>query len=384
MSITLPAVYTDRMSLKPTIWIEVSKSAFEHNVRTVRALTRPETKLMAVVKSNAYGHGLVATAKIFTKAGADWLGVFSIDEAIELRKKGVRAPILVMGPTDIGNFKTALRYKLRVTIYDRSVLQNTAIKISAKLPIHIKIDTGLSRQGVPMERVQEFFGAIPRGLTIEGIYSHLADPEDFEKQAFSRFQSKNFETAIEIARNFGYGKLIKHLVASDGLLSFPQGEFDMVRVGLFLYGLWPSDSFQKQFKSIQLQPALSWKTRIAQVKKIPKGAYVGYGITERMKHDTIIAVVPIGYWDGYPRSLSSRGVVLVGGKRCRVLGRISMNMTVVDATDAGVVHAGDEAVLIGRQGESFIGAEELAEFAGTISHEIVTRINPLLPRIVVQ
>lgn len=332
---------------------------------------------MAVVKSNAYGHGLVECGRIFAKAGANWLGVFSLDEAIALRKKNIRAPILVLGYTEPERFKEALRYKTSITVVDPDVLKF----IPKKLPIHVKIETGLSRQGVQGDRLEEFFAAIPAGVTVEGIFSHLADPLDVNGKRYSQFQKSNFDRAIEIAENFGFKNLIKHLNASDGMLSFPQGEYDMIRAGILLYGCWPSYDFQSHFRSIELRPALSWKARVAQVKEIPKDSFVGYGLTEKVSRATRIAVLPVGYFDGYPRSLSSKGVVLLNGLRCQVIGRVSMNMIVADVTDVGAVRSGDEAVLIGAQGKSLIGAEEVADRAGTISYEIITRINPLVARI---
>lgn len=368
-------------------WVEVSRHALEHNVAAIRNIIRPETKLMAVVKSNAYGHGLVECGRIFSRAGlpsrqagADWLGVFSLDEAIELRKKNIRAPILILGHTEPERFKEALKYKTSITVVDRDALRF----IPKKLPIHIKIETGLSRQGVQADRFDEFFAAIPAGTHVEGIFSHLADPLDVNGRRYSQFQKKNFDHAIEIARHYGFENLMKHLNASDGMLSFPQGEYDMIRAGILLYGVWPSFEFQSHFRSIDLIPALTWKTRVIQVKKIPKDSYVGYGLTERVDRDTLIAVLPVGYYDGYPRSLSSKGIVLINGVRCQVLGRVSMNMIVTDITDAGVVHTGNEAVLIGRQGNVMVGAEELADRANAISYEVITRINPLLPRTVIE
>ena len=392
-------------------WIEVSKHVLNNNLLAVRQLLNPGVKLMAVVKSNAYGHGLVETAKILCghksskiqlsgsttkhlvveslseslseplsdELLSDWLGVDSIDEAILLRQNGIKAPILVMGYTPPERFTEAVQYNLRLTAYNSfpdPIILNTCPLL------HLKIDTGMSRQGVLVSDLAQFFKSWPEGLEVEGVYTHFANADNLTDRRYPNLQLSNFKKALNVLNQHGIKPNITHASATTGLLTMPQeAQFDMVRVGIALYGLWPSVEFRKKFKNIKIKPALSWKTRIVQIKTIKKGTPVGYGVTERVKKDTKTAILPVGYYDGYFRALSSIGYVLIGGQKCKILGRISMNLMVVDVSNVKNPKVWDEVVLIGQQKKSCITVEELADRIGTISYEIVSRINPLLPRI---
>ena len=369
-------------------WVEVDKEALTENARIVRGLLGTNTRLMAVVKSNAYGHGLIETAKIFSKKSANWLGVDNVDEAICLRKVGVKVPIMVLGYTSSEMIKTSNKYNLRFTVYESGIIDDFSKIRSKKSKIpkfHIKIDTGMSRQGVTIDDLPNFLKSIPKNFDIEGILSHLANADNLSDRTFPDFQLGEFNRALIMFKDCGFKPKIKHISATTGLLTLPQeSQLDMVRVGIALYGLWPSPEFREKFNSpghgLGIVPALSWKTRIAQIKKIKAGTSVGYGVTEKVDKDSVIAVLPVGYYDGYFRKLSSAAEVLVGGKRCKILGRISMNLSVVDISVAKNPRVLDEVVLIGKQGGEEITAEELAEKAETISYEVVSRINPLLPR----
>src|SRR3989344_1771486 len=255
-------------------WVEVSESAIRNNVKVVKKLLNPETKLMAVVKSNAYGHG-PATAGLFSKYGVDWFGVDNIDEAIELRKQGIRKPILVLGYTPLERARDAVFYNVQSTIYDAGWFKSSKLK-SKNYKLHLKIDTGMSRQGVLVDDLPKLLRQIPKGLNFEVI----------------------------------------HAAATTGLLTMPESHLDLVRAGVALYGLWPSVEFAKKFQHLNLKPVLSWRTRIVQIKNISRGTPIGYGIAEQVKKKTTIGVLPVGYYDGYSRNLSSLGEVLVNGKRC--------------------------------------------------------------------
>ena len=371
-------------------WVEVSKKALLNNVEIVRRLLKPGVKLMAVVKSNAYGHGLLETAKILGSgttaqrhaplSRSIWLGVDNIDEAILLRISGIKSPVLVMGFTPKERFGEAARHDLRLTLYN---------KISpgdyAKIKFHLKIDSGMSRQGVTLADLPRFIKTLPRGTNIEGVFTHFANADNLQDRSYPDLQFNNFKKALQILEESGINPTIRHVSATTGLLTMPEAQFDMVRIGLALYGLWPSAEFVKKFNpptgGLGLEPTLSWKTRIAQIKKIKKNTPVGYGITERVKKDSTIAVLPVGYYDGYDRGLSSIEEVLISGRRCKVLGRISMNLMVVDVSDVNNPKVWDEVILIGTQGTEQITAEELAGKIGTIGYEVVSRINPLLPRV---
>ncbi|MBI2057522.1 MAG: alanine racemase [Candidatus Yanofskybacteria bacterium] len=362
-------------------WVEVSKRNLEHNIKTIKSLTGDKL-LMGVVKSNAYGHGLVETAKLFLKYGVDWLGVDNVDEAVLLRKAKINSPVLVLGYTPVALFSLAARYKIKLTLYGEEIF-NQPSKFKKGIDFHLKIDTGMSRQGVLVSDLPIFLSNLKNfpEIKIEGVFTHFANADNLSDPSYPRQQLANFREALEIIKRFDITPKIIHAAATTGLFALPEAMFDMVRVGVAFYGLWPSQEFKNRFSSFNLKPALNWKTRIVQIKKIPKGTPVGYGITEKVKKDSLIALLPIGYYDGYFRALSSIGEVLVSGRRCKILGRISMNLSVVDVSAVNGAKVGDEMVLIGQMGGERVTAEEIAKKLGTISYEVVSRINPLLPRI---
>ena len=377
-------------------WVEVDKKALLNNAKIVRGLLKPGTQLMAVVKSNAYGHGLVETAKIFCGFGADlvkspngdhgasWLGVDSLDEAILLREVGIKTPILVMGYTSAERIKKSAIYDLRFTIYDSEIpkwISKNCKLETENCKLHLKIDTGMSRQGVTLADLPKFIKKLPKGTKIEGVFTHFANADNLHDRNYPNLQLANFKKALEILEKSGIKPTIRHASATTGLLTMPEAQFDMVRVGIALYGLWPSIEFAQKFDDLDLKPALSWKTRIVQIKKIKKNTPIGYGITEKVKQDSTIAILPVGYYDGYFRNLSSASEVLIGGQRCKILGRISMNLSVADISNVKNVQIWDEVVLIGGQNKERITAEELAKKADAISYEVVSRINPLLSRV---
>ncbi len=365
------------MSHKYKTWVEISKKALRNNAEVARRLLMPDTKLLAVVKANAYGHGLVETSNLFSNL-TDWFGVDNIDEAVLLRKTGIKMPVLVMGHTSADRFPEAVKHGIRLTIYN-----SLPSDISPSLTLHLKVDTGMSRQGVTVLDLPNFLKLLPKNANIEGVFTHFADADNLKDGSYTGLQLANFKYALEILEKHHIKPKIIHTSATTGLLTMPETQFNMVRLGIALYGLWPSAEFEKKFKKLNLQPALTWKTRVAQIKNIKKGVSVGYGITEKVKRDSIIGVLPVGYYDGYDRFLSSIGEVLVGGKRCKILGRVSMNLMVADISNVKNPKLWDEVILIGEQDNEHITAEELAEKIGTISYEVVSRINPLLPRVVI-
>ncbi len=368
------------MAHQPDTWLELSRSAAVANAATIRALINPGVILLSVIKANGYGHGLVPMAKIL-KQHIDWFGVFTLDEAIELRSAGIRNPVLVLGRTNPVRFAQAKRLGgVRLTL----CLAEELRRVPQGLAVHIKVDTGLSRLGVPAAEFEALLANAPRSLNIEGIYSHLADAENFKDDSYTHQQFVRFENALAQAAALSKNPELTHILASDGILRFPEQNRQLVRCGILLYGLWPNEEFEKRYgTTVPLRPVLSFKSRLMSIKTIPKGTKVGYAVTERVKRDSRVAVVPVGYRDGYGRTLSSNGVMLVRGVRCKVLGRISMNMTVIDITAVPAAAVGDEVVLIGRQLNAEITALELARLSGTITYEVVTRINPLIPRIYV-
>jgi alanine racemase len=266
---------------------------------------------------------------------------------------------------------------------------STAASVDHPAKVHLKIETGTSRQGIHVQDLQGFLGHLKElsNLKLEGAFTHFANIEDTTDDSYATRQMARFESALEVFAEAGMTPEITHTACSAAVMLHPATHRSMIRTGIALYGLWPSDetkvSMRHLGKDITLTPALTWKTRILQVKPLAAGTPVSYGLTEKVTRDSRIAVLPVGYWDGYDRGLSSVGEVLIRGKRAKVLGRVCMNMTIVDVTDIPDAMDGDEVVLLGRQGNESISAEEIARKLGTINYEIVTRINPLLPHITV-
>jgi alanine racemase len=373
-------------------WVEVDSEALKNNLSEFRRLIGKDRLLLATVKANAYGHGLEEVSRIVLQAGADWLGVHTLEEGIELRRSGMKCPILVLGYVAFEDLENAVKHNLRLTVYSMETVRRLGSLRPAygkTIPIHIKTETGTHRQGVPMEEVLPFIKEVNAQptLTIEGISSHFANIEDTTDHSYARYQLKNFQEVCEHLDKEGIEIPVKHIACTAAVILFPETLFDMVRVGIGLYGLWPSKEtyvscLLRNRDPSRLKPVLSWKTRIAQLKKIPKGAYIGYGCTYRTTRETLLGVLPVGYYDGYSRAFSNVSHVLIKGQRAPVRGRVAMDFTMVDVTDIPGLKEEDEVVLIGKSGEERITADALASFAGTINYEIVARINPQIPRIV--
>ena len=369
-------------------WIEVDKAAIKKNYEAFRKLIPKHSKLMAVVKSNAYGHGLVDFSENITKLGIDWLGVDSVVEGLTLRKEGVTLPILVLGFTLPEMLDLAVENNISLTVSHSYLLEQIQKKTFAKkLKVHIKVDTGMHRQGFlesDREYLLSLLTACKDKIEIEGLYTHFATAKDPSSLEYTCGQIDMFKRWKEIFMKEGYS-FLSHASATAGTILFPEAHFDMVRVGAGLYGLWPSskvrDSFQDTF---ELHPTLSWKTLVVETKKISSGAFIGYDMSEKLVRDSVIGICPIGYWHGFPRYLSNTGVVLVKEKRCKILGRVSMDMIVIDLTDVSRVEIGDEVVIIGQSGGEEITAYEFADMgnAPNPSHyEAITRINPLIKKL---
>ena len=373
-------------------WVEINKKALQNNIRQFQELIGRHVKLMAVVKANAYGHGLVEVARIAAKSGVPWIGVDSIDEAIKLKKAGIKTPILILGYTLISRLGNVVKYNFRQVVYNKETIKEL-VRLRGATPksikIHLKVETGTSRQGLEKEELLELAKIIKKypQIEIEGIYTHYANIEDTTDHSYARTQLKKFKQAVELLEKNGIKIPIKHTACSAATILFPETYFDMVRLGISMYGLWPSKetfvSAKEKNRKLKLEPVLTWKTRVAQIKKIKAGMPISYGLTERASRDLKIAVLPIGYFDGYDRKLSGIGNVLIKGKRCRVLGRVCMNMIMVNVSHNKTIKLEDEVVILGKQGSEIIFVEELAQKIGTINYEVVTRINPLIPRILV-
>lgn len=375
-------------------WIEIDKQALLHNLEQFLRLTGPSRRVMCVIKSNAYGHGLREVSKIilhstFSIQHSIWLGVDSIDEAIALREQGITLPILTLGYVPLDRLAEAVLQDIRLTVYNMETL-DALWRITAGRPqmiarIHVKVDTGISRQGILPEKLMEFVRSIPKGVELEGVSTHFANIEDTTDHSYARLQLERFQKVIADLEAAGISVPVKHAACSAAAVLFPETHFDMVRAGISLYGIWSSKetlvSAGSRSDNLALRPVLSWKTRVAQIKTIPAGTPVSYGLTERVSRESRLAVIPVGYYDGFDRRLSSVGNVLVCGKRAKIIGRVCMNMMMADVTDIPEAALEDEVVLIGRQGDERISVDEVAQKIGTIPYELLARLNPILPRV---
>jgi len=377
-----------------TNWVEVSRGALEHNLALFRRLLKPGTGILAVVKANAYGHGLEQVAPLCVSAGVEMLGVHTADEVASLRRMGIGIPIMVMGYLAPGQVAEVVDRDVHVLVSSYQVLDALAARaraLAAPLNVHVKVDTGTHRQGVdPAEAVKLALAAREAGLTVAGIATHFANIEDTTDHSYAYLQLERFRGAVAaVQERIGPVKWV-HAACSAAALLFREADFGMVRVGISLYGHWPSKETHLSWllehgrDGVKLEPVLAWRARVGQVKEVEVGAPIGYGLTYRPTRTSRIAVLPVGYSEGYPRALSSRSRVLIAGRPAPVVGRVCMNIFMVDVTDIPGVRDGDVATLIGTDGDERISAEELAENAGTINYEILARLSPLLPRIVVE
>jgi alanine racemase len=373
--------------MRAKTWVEVNRANLVHNLAEFRKRLAPGTALMAVVKSNAYGHGAreVATSILGSpKANDVWFGVDSVQEGAALRKHVGRAPILVLGYTPHDHLALAAKHDLRLTIYNRETIRALlATKTRGTIRVHVKVETGTTRQGVGERELLDFVKTIKRtpGLLFEGLSTHYANIEDTADPRYAMLQRHRFEYAEALLERAGIRVPMKHTACTAAILLFPETHFNLARLGIGLYGLWPSSKVRDdgRARGIHLRPALVWKTIIAQIKAVPKGTPVGYGLSERVRRASRIAVLPIGYWDGFDRGLSSCGEVFIRGKRCKIVGRVCMNMCMADVTHISGVRAEDEVTLLGKT----VSADEIAQKLETVNYEIVTRINPLIPRVLV-
>ena len=367
-------------------WVEIDKSAIAKNYRVFRKLIGKKTMFMAVVKSNAYGHNLHEFAPEMARLGVDWLGVDSITEALALRKGGVQTPILVLGFILPSRYADARKSRVALTISSHAQLEEVLKLQPSKVPlhIHIKVDTGMHRQGFQLHEANALLASIagaPTGIfNVEGLYTHFAEAKDPRNGDSTRRQIAEFEVWKKLFYEMGHNP-IAHAAATGGAMLYPSAHFDMVRIGIGCYGLWPSEEAERYLsRTTTLHPILSWKSTVGEVKSVKKGERVGYDLTQMLTRDSRIAVIPVGYWHGIPRLVSGKGRVLIAGKSAGILGRVSMDMIVVDVTDIPKVAMGSFVTLIGRDGKEAIPASEIAKFASTTHYEIVTRLNPLMQR----
>jgi alanine racemase len=372
-----------KVFFRPT-WIEIDKSDFHFNLKKIKEDLAKDTKVMAVVKANAYGHGGIALAKEAQAAGLQWLAVSSIEEGIQLREAGIKTNILILGNIfPFENFQVTIVHSLTptiATIGEFIALEELAVKINKRISFHLQVDTGMGRVGALPEAAYPLLQKIAQSSEVRmtGMYTHFAVADT--DPVFTKIQIDVFTKIVRFSKvNLGL-RFIVHSANSAALFKYKKSHLDMVRPGLSLYGLNP---FKHSDRFLKLKPVLSWKTKIAFLKKVSAGFCVSYGRTFVASKTSIIATLPVGYADGLNRLLSNRGDVLVGGKRCPIVGRITMDMTMVDVSDVKGVLLGDEVVIIGTQGSEQIKTDELAKLQDTINYEVTCAISSRVPRIIV-
>lgn len=365
--------------------IEISKGALYKNIASFKRLMKRNVKFCAVIKANAYGHGMNEVADLI-KDKVDFFAVDNADDALSLRKSGIKIPILVMGYIPVHEIGKIIENDISFVAYRKKFLEKiVSLNPKSKAKIHIKIETGLNRQGIKsgeLESLLKFILKYKEQIRVEGAYTHFANIEDTLEPGFAFMQMENFKKELNTIYKRGIKPNLIHASASAGTILYPEFNFDMVRVGIGLYGYWPSQetavsALVKKMK-VKLNPVLTWKSVVAQIKVVNKGESVGYGRTWYALKNTRIAVIPVGYSDGYDRGLSGLGKVFIKNKPCPVIGRIAMNMFMADITAAKGVKEEDEVVILDRR----FSADEAAALLGTINYEIISRISPLLPRVV--
>jgi alanine racemase len=381
------------MQLKNNInktWVEISKKALFHNIGIFRKSVGKNVKIAAVVKANAYGHGLKEIVPLL-KNKVDLLAVDNIDEALTIHKINGSIPVLILGYTTLANLSLPIENNISFVVYNMETLKKiVSLKLEKPAKIHLKIETGLNRQGIAKEDLPNFLKYIKNHkdfISLEGVYTHFANIEDTLDPTFAKEQLIEFKKALKVIKKEGFKPPLIHCAASAGTLLYPETHFSMVRVGFGIYGWWMSletrVSLLAQKRNLDLRPVLTWKSIVAQIKQIDIGESVGYGRSWFAARKTKIAVIPVGYSDGYDRRLSNIGRVIINGVHANVVGRVAMNMIMIDVTDVKNVKLENEVALLGNKDDLKVSADEIAKKIGTINYEVVSKINPLLPRIIV-
>ena len=374
---------------------EIDLKAIAHNIKELRRITNDNAKLMAVVKANGYGHGAIEVAGCALQNGAEILGVARIEEGIQVRNAGIETPILIFGYTPPQQAAALMEYDLIQSVHTPLAARELSEAVASrgkKLKIHLKVDTGMGRLGllpqdytsknpeaVSADAIEETLAiAGLKGLELEGIFTHFATADSTDK-SYAEDQLDLFMSYLNRLRRSGFEPSVRHAANSAALIDMPQSHLDMVRPGIAIYGLSPSDEIIN--KQVTLKPAMALKSKIIQLKEVPAGFAVSYGSTYKTQKPTTIATVPVGYADGLNRLLSSRGQMLVHGQRAPIIGRVCMDLTMLDVGQIDRVQMGDEVVIFGRQRNSSLSVDEMASLLNTINYEIVTSITARVPRV---
>lgn len=372
--------------IKPLTWVTVNQNALIYNLQQFRELIGSDKLLMPVIKSNAYGHGFEEVARILNHdKNVNRICVVNLEEAIKLINIDITKPIFILSFYQLDKvlLTKAIQHQVIFSIYDLSqakILNDIAKQLKTYVKIHLEIDTGTSRTGILPQNTLSFIKKLQpyKNLFIEGIWSHFASSE--EDSNYTYYQLNQFKNLIKNLENSKISIPIKHMACSASSILYRESLFNGIRLGLSLYGLYPTI---KAKPKIHLKPVLSWYTTIIQIKDLNPYTKIGYGGTYTTKRKTKLAIIPVGYWDGYDRLFSNKAKVIIRDKKCSLRGRVCMNLSMIDITKVKNAQVGDSVILIGKSKNQIITAEDLAQWANTINYEIVTRINPLIPRIII-
>ncbi|MBU3133841.1 alanine racemase [Clostridium gasigenes] len=365
------------------VWAEIDLDCIKHNMIEIRKQVG-EKIIIAIVKADAYGHGAIDVASVLLENGADKLGVAVITEALELRKSGIEAPILILGYTPLDFTKDLIDQNIEQTVYslDYAIgLSEIALKEGKQIDIHIAIDTGMGRLGfLPNEESLDDIEKINnlKNINIKGIFTHFSSADETDKE-YTMMQLNKFKQFNKSLEDRGIKIKEKHLSNSAAILDMEEAYFDAVRPGIIIYGYYPSNEVIKE--KINLKPALTLKSNIVHVKVLPKGEYISYGREFKTERESIIATLPIGYADGYTRALYKKGKVIINGKSAPIVGRICMDQCMIDITDVGPVKVGDEVILIGEDQGIKFNADDIAKLLNTINYEVLCLIGKRIPRV---
>ncbi len=364
---------------------EINLDNIAHNIKQIKSRINKDTKLLAVVKADAYGHGAVEVSKICLYSGADLLGVATCDEGVQLRNASIQVPVLILSKTVEAQLDTVINYELTQTVYTYEMakqLSKAAKKLSKTAYAHIKIDTGMSRIGfLPNEESLETIEKIFKldNIEITGVFTHFSTADEADK-SFTAEQYRRFRYVTDAIEKNGHKGLIRHCANSAAILDMPQYQLDMVRSGIITYGMFPSTEVSKD---IDLKPAMTIKSQIIHIKTLDEGIGIGYGRTFFTNRKTVVATVPVGYADGYSRKLSNKARVIINGHYANVIGNVCMDQLMVDITDIDA-NVGDVVILMGSCGDLSVSAEELAKIEGTINYEVVCDVGKRVPRIYIR
>jgi len=364
------------------VYADINLDAIEKNVDALMSVTKDGTMAIAIVKADGYGHGDVAISKtVYNKVFG--YGVATIDEAINLRENGIDKPILILGFVDPDDYSKLVEHDVDATIFDfetATILSDAAVKVGKPALCHIKVDTGMRRIGLEPNamgaQIVKKIVSLPM-IEARGIFTHFATSDELDK-TFAHTQLQKFNAFVETLEEEGITFKYKHCSNSAGIIDMPDANMDLVRLGISLYGMYPSDAVNKT--NVILTPALELKSHVTMVKTVESGERVSYGGTFITKRPTTLATVSIGYGDGYPRALSSKGYALINGQKVPIVGRVCMDQMMVDVTDIGEVKRNDTVTLIGRDGDNYISVEEIADLAGTFNYEFVCDLGKRIPR----